>query len=282
MLKRYWRLIFAIAGLGAVGAGSYAGYDLLYDIEKSNTAQQSYQPARDARFPALAENSKIAPSGYQPNCEAPQNKDDADLCAQWAMVGATDRSNNLAASQIWLTFFEIVALVVTISFTAWAAVAAANAAKVARQSLDLFQKVESGLLVPSLVVNSRDTVTVSLRNKGRTSVVVLLADLCCQDSPMQEPIPLALSGTEFGSDALIGESANYVFGGGPMTIQHSGQCAYIYGAAIYRTIFGKVHLARIAIKMDRTTGTRSVIPKADFSVWENQMRKTFGPSAELD
>ncbi len=281
MFKRYWRVILAIAGLAVVGGGSYTGYDLLYDIEKSNTAQQSYQPARDARLPTLAENSKIDPDGYQPNCEAPQNKDDADLCAQWAMVGATDRGNNLAASQLWLTFFEIVALIVTISFTAWAAVAAANASKAARESVDLFQKAESGLLVPSVVMNSFNTVTIGLRNAGRTSVVIFIADLCCCDAPMNEPIPLALSGNDFSSDVMIKESSSYFFGNSELVINHSNQYAYFYGAAIYRTIFGKVHLARIAVKLDRATGARSVIQGADFSIWENQMRKTFGPDADV-
>lgn len=282
MFKRNWRLVLTVAGLVVLGTGSYTGYNLLHDIEEANTAQQTYQPARDASLPAATENSEVAAKGYEPNCDAPQSKEDADLCAQWAMVGATDRSNSLASSQLWLTFFEIVALVATISFTAWAAFAAGLAAMAAKESVALFQVAESGFLVPKLVMDSQDVVTVSLNNAGRTGVVILMADLCCSGSPPSGPIPEVLSNSDFASDALIRSGKDYVFGGGPQQIPHDKVMAFIYGAAIYRTQFGKVRLARIALSLNRTTGARSVINKADFSLWEKRLRKTFGDKAELD
>ncbi|RIV83371.1 hypothetical protein [Aurantiacibacter zhengii] len=282
MFKRYWRIVLLVAGIAVIGGGSYTGYNLLRAIEEANTTQQSYQPAREARLPKATNNSETSPQRYEPKCSAPENREDADLCAQWAMVGATDQSNSLAASQLWLTFFEIVALIITISFTAWAAFAASAASKAAEASVSLFQTAESGFLVPKIVQNSQDVVTVSLRNMGRTGVVILIADLCASDAPPQGPINLVLSDTDYATNALIGADSSYVFGGGAQQIGHDSLIAFIYGAAIYRTAFGRVRLARIAVSLNRASGEIAVLERADFSLWEAQMRKSFGKQVELD
>ena len=68
---------------------------------------------------------------YDPACDKPLTRDDSDLCAQWATVGATEEGNRLNRVGLLLGAIEFGGLLVSLVFTGWAAIAAAKAAKIA-------------------------------------------------------------------------------------------------------------------------------------------------------
>lgn len=129
---------------------------------------------------------------YQPRCDAPQDREESDLCAQWEGVAAARQANSLAAESIagardanavsaetlWWTRAGILAIVATLiatAWAAWAAWAASAAAKAANVSLDLFQKNEAGFLIPSVEfaaapTSSGTALKVSFINRGRSPV----------------------------------------------------------------------------------------------------------------
>jgi len=66
---------------------------------------------------------------YERACNTPQSPEEADLCQQWRMAYATERMEKSAKKQLYATYAEIVGLLATIVFTAWAAIAASKAAR---------------------------------------------------------------------------------------------------------------------------------------------------------
>lgn len=136
MFKRYWRQFAAFVGLIAVGGLGYAGYNQLERYDAPAYADYKYQPARDAVPAPVPKNSKVAPPAYQPNCQTPKDRDDADLCAQWAAVQAVGESNRLARLSTYITGLEFGALVISLIFTGWAAFAAARAARSADKAIE--------------------------------------------------------------------------------------------------------------------------------------------------
>lgn len=92
---RRWLLpaLGAAAAAAALGASGY-GY---YEFQRATSdpyAPEPYQPARDARAPSVLP-ARNLPEGYQPNCERPIDREDADLCAQWGAVKAVGETNRL-------------------------------------------------------------------------------------------------------------------------------------------------------------------------------------------
>ena len=110
MLRRYWRLGFAFVGflafLALLGGGYY-----LNDAYKQRNAEHDYQPASQARLPVRVQD-ETQPEPYQPDCNNPQSREDADLCAQWAAVEQVTESNRLSSRSLQLSigalFFTII------------------------------------------------------------------------------------------------------------------------------------------------------------------------------
>ena len=134
MLRSNWRIILTALGLVAFALLGYFAYDKLESADKPAYSQYKYQPARDAIAPPLAKNTKIASAPYQPNCAAPKSRDDADLCAQWASVQAVGESNRITRLSILITGLEFGALIISLFFTGWAALAASKAARIAEEA----------------------------------------------------------------------------------------------------------------------------------------------------
>lgn len=121
-------------GLFTVGA--------IYAYQAADTAQADpqpidrYQPARDSSFPEAAPlGITLPPAPYDPSCNAPQNKDDADLCAQWAAVKAVTESNRLTRVAIKISALEGLAIAFSLVLTAFAVAVSAVAAFYARDSV---------------------------------------------------------------------------------------------------------------------------------------------------
>lgn len=98
MPRSYWRIVASIVGgLVALGflafAASYS-YREFYEPAEYEYAAERYQPSRDTSYP-VSTKEKPATEAYDPRCDQPQNRDDADLCAQWGAVRAVNETNRL-------------------------------------------------------------------------------------------------------------------------------------------------------------------------------------------
>ncbi|WP_294312809.1 hypothetical protein [uncultured Sphingomonas sp.] len=114
-----------------------AGGLYVYEIETariSNETTTGYQPSRNARLGVPPEDSVKGPNAYEPHCHSPKQREDADLCAQWASVDAAEQANRLATASLRLTGLEFGALLLSLIFTGWAAFAAAKAAQIAEEA----------------------------------------------------------------------------------------------------------------------------------------------------
>jgi hypothetical protein len=162
---------------------------------------------------------------YEPRCDSPKDREESDLCAQWASVAAARRANVIgveanhaardanavSADTLYWTRAGFVAVLATLLATAWAAWAAAKAATIAGKSLTLFQDSESGILVPSIdVTNGGAAHHVTLVNRGRTPVTLIHADFNVLDNPPVGPISTFVH--QFPSDLLIAADKPYDFG----------------------------------------------------------------------
>jgi hypothetical protein len=91
-------------------------------------------------MPSPAADGEIKPPAYDPHCQRPRTKDDSDLCAQWSAVEAVKESNRVAQIALRAGAFEFGALLLSIIFTAWAALAAVKAAQAADRAVDETRK----------------------------------------------------------------------------------------------------------------------------------------------
>jgi hypothetical protein len=103
-------------------------------------SQQKSQQQRDWR-PSFYPAEPYA-AYHNDNCQAPKDREEADLCQQWRVAEATEKSVALADSQHWLNSLQAWSTVIAAIATAAAAIAAgyaarssADAAKVARDAL---------------------------------------------------------------------------------------------------------------------------------------------------
>jgi len=167
MPRSYWRIALVLAGLAIIGLLA-TGYLLLENAENQPYPREQYQPARDANILKPARAPTVPTRPYEPNCRAPQSRDDADLCAQWGAVQAATEGNRLTRIDLRVTYFEFAALVISLVFTGWAAMAAAKAAGIAEEStrgaeraLDMAAK--SAAAAEKQVAISEDTARRQLR-----------------------------------------------------------------------------------------------------------------------
>ncbi len=111
--------------------------------ESQRTQPQQTAP-NETRPPPALENPKpvVVPeqkqpelAGYQASCDKPKNREDADLCEQRRMAQAAEDSVWWARFQTLLGIFGFGAVLVSLIFTGWAAIAASRAAKAAEVSV---------------------------------------------------------------------------------------------------------------------------------------------------
>lgn len=108
MLRSYWRHILAaiggLAALAVITSASLYSYREFYEPAEYEYPAERYQPARDALEPTFSAKQQPAAKGYDPKCNEPQNRDDADLCAQWSAVRAVHETNRLTRAALKLGF----------------------------------------------------------------------------------------------------------------------------------------------------------------------------------
>lgn len=270
---------------------AFAWIMALYPQGKAS-AQASPTSAAEAVQKPSSEQVREIPAAYRPKCQNPKTREESELCAQWAAALAARQANALAlqaneaareanavsAETLWWTRVGLFAVIATLLATAWAAWAAGSAARAAHESLSLFKDAEAGYLVGSVVFNNSSVLTVGLVNKGRTPVTIFHADICYFEERPTKPIEAFLTGQSFKTDVLIGTDTPYLFGDGPLAIPGDASECWLCGGALYRTIFGQVRLARVAVHVDRKSGRITVDHKINFAKWIDLGRKTFGKS----
>jgi hypothetical protein len=189
-----------LLGLGLIGGGAY----LLRQGESRMAAQPRYEPARDATYPRAVKGARLG--AYDPACHGPVARDDADLCAQWAAVEAVRDANRLTGMSIWITAAEFSALVASLFFTGWAAMAAAGAAKSTDASVRLAERTADRQLRPYVHLErirverrpvegggTRIHLTFAARNFGATPAL----DLRLQFARKMVDYPLAHDAADF-------------------------------------------------------------------------------------
>lgn len=113
------RYLFAIiVGLIVLLIGGSYTYNEFDKAARQRQANYDYQPAQNARLPNVTA-QQSAPQEYQPNCKRPNNRDDADLCAQWGAVQQTTEANRLASLNLRLTLATFFATMFGTALLVW-------------------------------------------------------------------------------------------------------------------------------------------------------------------
>lgn len=119
----FFRVLIAACLLLAALDGAFA-----QGVDNQPSAASGEQPgANEVRTeqPSLAEQNKQQAAEYRPDCKRPQDDKEADLCEQRRMAKAAEDAVVVASDQYWLAWLTFGALVLTVAFTACAAVAGA-------------------------------------------------------------------------------------------------------------------------------------------------------------
>lgn len=82
---------------------------LINDVVTQQHVYVNYNPSRDSAPLPPPASRRHAPSAYEPYCDAPTNREDSDLCAQWGAVAAVTESNQIARLTLWLSLISIFA-----------------------------------------------------------------------------------------------------------------------------------------------------------------------------
>jgi hypothetical protein len=138
MLRNHRGILFALVGC-------LIGLQAQHDAKAQEPTANQVQPGKGT---TAAEIERL-PSAetYQPRCDRPKNWDESDLCAQWGAVIAARQANALAAeanraaqkanivsaNTLRWTQAGIVAVLLTLIATAWAAWSAGVAARAANR-----------------------------------------------------------------------------------------------------------------------------------------------------
>jgi hypothetical protein len=134
--------------------------------EQNNGDAKAWSPAFD-----IAKN----PRSYSADCRNPKDREEADLCQQWRSAMAAEKAADLAESQWWWNWVQLMG----VGATALAAVAAASAAKAAREAISITVNMERPNVLIVGMSNKFDennllaTVIFEIENIGRLPAIFL-------------------------------------------------------------------------------------------------------------
>lgn len=140
---RKWgkRVSWAIAGL--VGIATGIQLDQFYQAAEQQHASYNYQPAQNPGFRINAV-TKTPTAQYNPSCNNPYEREDSDLCAQWASVDQMSESNRL--NSLNLRILVLTLLLTTVG--TWALVwTFFDQRRTTRAELRAYVFPESGMIV---------------------------------------------------------------------------------------------------------------------------------------
>lgn len=123
--------VIAIAALLAVTFGRLATQrELIGSPGSEQRYQYSEQHNGDARaWAPIPFNVTKEPGTYTADCQNPKDHEEADLCQQWRAAKAAEKAADLAETQAYWNWLQLVGVFATVA-AAWAAVIAARAAQI--------------------------------------------------------------------------------------------------------------------------------------------------------
>lgn len=146
-------------------------------------------------------NSKSPDSAdYHPHCDAPADRDTADLCAQWAAVNGVRVGNGLAVTGLYFTWIGMILSLVVGALTIIGVFLASRAAELASRAIEAMAKVDRAYLHLS-ARHRRGAVGIDVENCGNSPATVVFRIVVALDD---EPID-ALSIVEPGKIASVAE-----------------------------------------------------------------------------
>ena len=162
--------------------------------------------------PSEPAESVASPEIYEPDCDHPDSREEADLCAQRRMANAAEDtikwirlSVDWAERQYYATIGEIIALVVTILVAALAVGAAFRANRIAGQSAKRQLRAYAGTKDARITMTDEGELSYRVRykNYGQTPAFNLIVRTSCTATPLPLNIPLT-SDTIADQDKSVG------------------------------------------------------------------------------
>lgn len=215
--------------------------------EEPKTATQEQPKSPAPVSPAPPSESRRAPV-YQPDCERPKDRDEADLCEQRRMAEAAIDTANWAKKQFWATVWEIVALVGTIAVAVFAVFAAFSANRISRESAE--RQLRAYVCVMNTKISRENDrvihAVVYMKNSGQTPARNVTSRTTISIGPVIDFSPRE-DDDGVGSRATIGA-------GDPYTLQARSESLddevwtevfnrdipfWVWGELSYDDIFGK-------------------------------------------
>ncbi len=119
-----------------------------------------------------AEDAAPHPGQYQPHCDAPADRETADLCAQWAAVNATRVGNGLSATGLYFNWLGMVLSMIVGGLGIIGVFLASRAAELASTAIEAMAKVDRAYL--DLRARSRrGQVGLDVENRGNSPALLL-------------------------------------------------------------------------------------------------------------
>lgn len=113
-MSKIWKTGLAVVAALALAMAGYSGLQL-FKIADQQSATFQYQPATTSAKAAAS----AVPKAYLPNCSAPANRDDANLCGQWAAVAQATETNRLASLSLRLSIGALIFTVIGTGLLVW-------------------------------------------------------------------------------------------------------------------------------------------------------------------
>lgn len=131
-----YRAWLCVAALGLAMALGWQAYGQPAQQANAGDPNAAAKPRDGAKPRAPSEKAVKAPAVYKPECLKPRDSEEYSLCVNIAAAEAAKKATDLANAQVRLGWLQIGGLLISLVFTGWAAVAAAHAAKAARDSVE--------------------------------------------------------------------------------------------------------------------------------------------------
>lgn len=264
MSIRHWLYAIAFWGCLSFGAlsGAYADHH-----PNARAAKEQQAAAQEAQSQApLAEHPHVkinTPSINQKECEeAEQNNEILDSCQQWRMANAADQTVDWAGRQFKATIGEILALVITIGFTAVATRAASNASSAAKDSAEIMKQQSRAYVLPERVDFIEDenlVIQVVFRNTGQTPARNCQSIISCAigkpfktDFPPHtaSPVQSGNAGPEQTIIGLFREINGHSFHDAGDELLTGDLVFYVYGTLTYTDVFNETETVSFQYRWD--------------------------------
>ena len=243
----------AIAVIGAaVVADKLAGRDPLHCEERQHATRYAYSaPDRGA----------VDPAYQRPDCNAPKNEKEADLCAQRRMAYAAEQAECIARWQAWLSAFRLGGLLLTIIYAARSSRAATKAAREAVRAVDVQVRVEQPLVFITKtkpqrsMLGGKGSVRYTVENIGNTPAVLHKVSVACEVRSAIPTHPVYVP--EMPADETVlkkgdsWSSAAQVIGANGIEVALDGELpVFLWGYVLYEDVFGRIRMTGFGYKVE--------------------------------